>query len=141
MISKKPIVVSVLIIALGIAWLLNTLHVIPGVDWVWTLGLGISGVLVVAAGGLNKLTFVVGPFLIIASVLSVLRQTGVLRADIEVPVLVILLISAELRQRLERLVADAAERRRIGERSRAYAEKIHDLELVADRLLALYSRL
>ncbi len=46
-----------------------------------------------------------------------------------------------LRQRLERLVADAAERRRIGERSRAYAEKIHDLELVADRLLALYSRL
>ncbi len=91
MISKKPIVVSVAIIALGIAWLLNTLDVISGVDWVWTLGLAIAGVLVIAAGGLNKLTFVVGPFLIIASVLSVLRQTGVLRTDIEVPVLVIVL--------------------------------------------------
>src|SRR5438093_957380 len=91
MTSKKPIVVSVLIIALGISWLLNTLHIIPGVDWVWTLSLGISGVLVVAVGGLNKLSFVVGPFLVIASILSVLRQTGHLRADIEVPFLVIVL--------------------------------------------------
>jgi len=46
-----------------------------------------------------------------------------------------------LRQRLEPLVADAAERRRIGEASRAYVEQIHDLERVTDRLLALYSRL
>jgi len=46
-----------------------------------------------------------------------------------------------LRQRLEPLVADAAERRRIGEASRAYVEQVHDLEQVADRLLALYSRL
>jgi len=46
-----------------------------------------------------------------------------------------------LRNRLEPLVADAAERRRIGEASRAYVEQVHDLERVADRLLALYSRL
>ncbi len=46
-----------------------------------------------------------------------------------------------LRQRLEPLVADAAERRRIGEASRAYVEQVHDLERVADRLLALYARL
>ena len=46
-----------------------------------------------------------------------------------------------LRQRLEPLVTDAAERRRIGEASRAYVEQVHDLERVADRLLALYSRL
>ncbi|MBA3333462.1 MAG: glycosyltransferase family 4 protein [Actinobacteria bacterium] len=46
-----------------------------------------------------------------------------------------------LRHRLEPLVADAAERRRIGEASRAYVEQVHDLERVADRLLALYSRL
>ena len=45
------------------------------------------------------------------------------------------------RQRLEPLVADAAERRRIGEASRAYVEQVHDLERVADRLLALYARL
>jgi glycosyltransferase involved in cell wall biosynthesis len=47
----------------------------------------------------------------------------------------------ELRGRLEQLVASASERRRIGAESRAYVERVHDLERVADRLLALYSRL
>jgi hypothetical protein len=47
----------------------------------------------------------------------------------------------DLRARLEPLVADAAERRRIGAASRSYVEQVHDLERVADRLLALYSRL
>jgi glycosyltransferase involved in cell wall biosynthesis len=47
----------------------------------------------------------------------------------------------DLRTRLEPLVASAAERRRIGEESRAYVERVHDLERVADRLLDLYARL
>ena len=47
----------------------------------------------------------------------------------------------DLRARLEPLVASAAERRRLGEASRAYAEQVHDLERVTDRLLALYARL
>jgi glycosyltransferase involved in cell wall biosynthesis len=47
----------------------------------------------------------------------------------------------DLRARLQPLVADAAERRRIGAASRAYVEQVHDIERVADRLLALYSRL
>jgi hypothetical protein len=46
-----------------------------------------------------------------------------------------------LRARLEPLVASAAERRRIGAESRAYVEQVHDIERVADRLLALYARL
>lgn len=47
-----------------------------------------------------------------------------------------------LRARLEQLVAAGpAERRRIGAESRAYAERVHDLERVADRLLDLYARL
>jgi glycosyltransferase involved in cell wall biosynthesis len=47
----------------------------------------------------------------------------------------------DLRIRLEPLVASAAERRRIGAESRAYVERVHDLDRVADRLLALYARL
>ena len=47
----------------------------------------------------------------------------------------------DLRSRLEPLVASAAERRRIGAESRSYAERVHDLESVGDRLLDLYSRL
>jgi hypothetical protein len=59
--------------------------------------------------------------------------------DVRVP-----LVSAtkeSLRTRLEPLVASAEERRRIGLESRAYVEQVHDLERVADRLLALYARL
>jgi glycosyltransferase involved in cell wall biosynthesis len=46
-----------------------------------------------------------------------------------------------LREALRPLAADAALRRRVGVESRAYVERVHDLERVADRLLALYARL
>lgn len=89
--NKTPIIISVLVIAMGIAWLLNTLHVIESVDWIWTLGIAISGILVIVLGERNKLTMVVGPFLIISSIFSVLRQTGKIRVDIELPILFIVL--------------------------------------------------
>ncbi|MDQ3066704.1 MAG: hypothetical protein M3R12_06060, partial [Actinomycetota bacterium] len=46
-----------------------------------------------------------------------------------------------LRETLRPLVADAARRRELGSASRAYVEQVHDIEQVADRLLALYARL
>jgi glycosyltransferase involved in cell wall biosynthesis len=46
-----------------------------------------------------------------------------------------------LRETLRPLVADAARRREVGAASRAYVERVHDLETVTDRLLALYARL
>ena len=50
--------------------------------------------------------------------------------------------SAEtLRERLRPLVADAAERRRLGAASRAYVELVHDQERITDRLLDVYARL
>ena len=67
------------------------------------------------------------------------RQRTERELGVEVPI-----VSAtkdDLRARLEPLVADAAERRRIGAASRAYVEQVHDLQRVADRLLALYARL
>ena len=45
-----------------------------------------------------------------------------------------------LRERLRPLVADAAERRRVGAASRTYVERVHDLERVTDRLLDVYAR-
>jgi glycosyltransferase involved in cell wall biosynthesis len=47
----------------------------------------------------------------------------------------------DLAERLRPLVASPGERRRIGAESRAYVERVHDLEQVADRLLDLYARL
>jgi glycosyltransferase involved in cell wall biosynthesis len=46
-----------------------------------------------------------------------------------------------LREALRPLVADAARRRELGAASRAYVERVHDLETVTDRLLDLYARL
>ena len=47
-----------------------------------------------------------------------------------------------LRDRLAELVAAGpAEWRRVGAESRAYVEAVHDVETIADRLLALYARL
>ncbi len=46
-----------------------------------------------------------------------------------------------LHERLRTLVGDASERHRIGLASRAYVERVHDIERIADRLLGVYSRL
>jgi glycosyltransferase involved in cell wall biosynthesis len=46
-----------------------------------------------------------------------------------------------LAERLGALVESPDERRRIGEAGRAYAEKVHDGEKVADRLIEIYGRL
>src|SRR5437763_8461457 len=89
--ARKAVIVPLLIVGLGVAWLLNVLEVMRAVDWVWTLGLALVGVVVLVTGKLTRQGFVVGIFLLAASVLSLLRQTGRLRMDIEVPVLVIIL--------------------------------------------------
>ena len=58
---------------------------------------------------------------------------------IEVPV--VSATADTLRDRLRPLVADPAERRRIGAASRAYVERVHDADAVADRLLDVYARI
>ena len=76
-------------------------------------------------------------------VVTFLHDEAVRRTEeafgVEVP-----LVSATaetLRERLRPLVADAAERRRVGAASRAYVERVHDVERIADRLLDVYARL
>jgi hypothetical protein len=99
--SKAPLVVPILIIAVGVGWLLTAQGFGPGINWIWTLGLGVIGILVFAVSrGFDKVSVVLGPFFLLASLLSVLRQTGQLSLDIEVPVLFItigiLLLVAQL---------------------------------------------
>jgi hypothetical protein len=87
--NKLGVILPILLITLGSGWLLTTLGVAPGIDWVWTLGLAVLGLLVMALGGIDKVTVALGPFLITASFLSVLRQTDRLNVDTEVPILVV----------------------------------------------------
>ena len=98
--NKAPLVIPVLIIVVGVGWLLTAQGVNPQINWIWTLGLGAIGILTFVVSGFDKVTIVLGPFLLLASLLSVLRQTGRLSLEIEVPVLVIsigvLLLVAQL---------------------------------------------
>ena len=87
--KKTGITSAIAIIALGLAWLLNNVGVLPAVEWIWTLGLAITGILVIAIGGLDKATAVIGPFLVIGSFFSILRQTGKISTNYEIPILVI----------------------------------------------------
>jgi len=62
-------------------------------------------------------------------------------AALGTPVPIVRADSKNLVETLRPLAESAAERRRIGAESRAYAEQVHDLDRVADRLLELYARL
>jgi len=88
--SRAQLVIPVLIIAVGVGWLLTAQGFAPGVNWIWVLGLGVVGILTfVLSKGFDKVSVVLGSFFLLASLLSVLRQTGRLSVDIEMPVLVI----------------------------------------------------
>jgi hypothetical protein len=77
--SKGPLTLSILIITVGVVGILTF----------------------ILSGGFDKFSAVVGPFFLVSSILSILRQTGHLAADTEVPVLVIavgaLMLVAQMR--------------------------------------------
>jgi hypothetical protein len=85
----KSIGAPLLIIAVGLGWLLTAHNIVPGVNWIWILGLGVTGMVILVGGGIDKVTVVIGPFLIAATIFSLLRQTGRISVDTEVPSLVI----------------------------------------------------
>ncbi len=87
--KKSALAVPVIIIIVGLGWLLNAMTVIPDINWVWTLGLAAVGLLTLVLDGLNRVSVVVGPFFLAAACFSVLRQTGTMTENIEVPCLVI----------------------------------------------------
>lgn len=87
--SKSTLGLAMLLIAVGTGWLLSAVGILPAINWVWTLGLAVIGLAPFAMLGFDKVTAVVGPFFLITSILSVLRQAGQLTLNIEVPVLVI----------------------------------------------------
>jgi hypothetical protein len=78
----------ILITTVGTGWLLTARGVIPGVQWVWVLVLAVLGAFVLFVG-VDKVSIAVGPSLMAAAVLSMLRQTGWIAIDTEIPVLTI----------------------------------------------------
>jgi len=76
-------------------------------------------------------------------VVTYLHEEAVRRTEeaFGLPVPIVSATADTLGKRLRPLVADAAERRRLGAASRAYVERVHDQERLTDRLLDVYARL
>lgn len=88
--DRFSLLVPAMLITVGTGWLLTTLEIAPAISWVWTLSLVAIGLLTFVLSGVDKVTVVVGPFFIAASLLSVMRQAMKLSLDVEIPLLVIL---------------------------------------------------
>jgi hypothetical protein len=89
--QRQSLLLPLLLLAVGIGWLLTSLGVMPGIDWVWTSSLAAIGVLSFVLSGFDKFSVVMGPFFIATSLFSILRQSDRLPLNIEMPILVILL--------------------------------------------------
>jgi hypothetical protein len=88
--SRGWFAMGITLIAVGCVWLLASLGYLPDINWVWVLTLFILGLVPLLAAGLNKLTFISGGFFFAASIASVLRQTGKVTINVEVPTLIII---------------------------------------------------
>jgi hypothetical protein len=86
---RASVIAPLLLTAVGAGWLLTTQGVIPGVQWAWVLVLAVLGALVLLINGVDKVSIVIGPSLMAGALLSILRQTGRINIDTEIPVLAI----------------------------------------------------
>ena len=85
----KDAALPVVLIVLGIAWLLNSLDWLPEIHWLWILGLAGAGIAILALDGITKSSVVAGPLLILAGLLSFMRQYYGLGWRFIVPIMLI----------------------------------------------------
>jgi hypothetical protein len=85
----KDAALPVVLIVLGATWLLHTLNWLPDIHWLWVIGLAGAGVAILLLDGITKSSIVAGPLLILAGLMSFLRQSYALGWNIEIPVMLI----------------------------------------------------
>jgi hypothetical protein len=85
----KDAALPIVLIVLGAAWLLNSLHWLPEIHWIWILGLAGAGIAILALDGITKSSVVAGPLLILAGILSFFHQYYLLGWRFIVPIMLI----------------------------------------------------
>ena len=85
----KDATFPVLLIVLGAAWLLRSLHWLPEVHWIWILGLAGAGLAILMLDGITKSSIVAGPLLILAGALSFFHQYYLLGWRFMIPIMLI----------------------------------------------------
>lgn len=79
----------IVLIILGGAWLLNSLHWLPEIHWIWILGMIGAGIAIMMLDGITKSSVVAGPLLIMAGILSFFHQYYALGWRFMIPVMLI----------------------------------------------------
>jgi hypothetical protein len=79
----------IVLIVVGAGWLLNSLHWLPNMQWLWILGLAAAGIAILLLDGLTKSSVVAGPLLILAGVMAYLREFHNLGWRFIIPVMLI----------------------------------------------------
>ena len=79
----------IMLIVLGAAWLLNSLHWLPEVHWIWILGMAGAGIAIMMLDGLTKSSVVAGPLLMLGGLLSFFHQYYALGWRFMIPVMLI----------------------------------------------------
>lgn len=85
----KDATFPVLLIVLGAAWLLSSLHWLPEIHWIWILGFAGAGLAILMLDGITKSSIVAGPLLILAGALSFLHQYYRLGWRFMIPIMLI----------------------------------------------------
>ena len=86
---SKRLFVPLLLALAGLGWLLNALQVFPEVNWLWTVLLCGSGLLLLMMNGINRSTVLFGPLLVAAGLLWLAHEVGAFGVAVELPILLI----------------------------------------------------
>ncbi len=79
----------IVLIVLGGGWLLNSLHWLPDVQWLWIFGLAGAGLAILLLDGFTKSSVVSGPLLILAGLMAFLRMYHNLGWRFIIPIMLI----------------------------------------------------
>lgn len=86
---ERDAALPVVLIVLGLVWLLNSLDWLPDVHWLWIIGLAGAGAAILLLDGITKSSVIAGPLLILAGLMSFLRQYHALGWRFIIPVMLI----------------------------------------------------
>ncbi len=87
--TRKLMAIPIIIIVLGLAWLMMAAHWGEDIDWVQAAALALVALVSWLLSGIDKVTVVVIPWFLLASVCSLLHDTGTLDINLIVPVLTV----------------------------------------------------
>ena len=85
--KRATMIFPIILLVFGGCLMLQSYAILPKRGDLWSIALALIGVLTFVVGRFNKSTIVIGPFFLIASLLSVLRQHADLAFEREVPLI------------------------------------------------------